>query len=1377
MKRPFLLFITVITLLVSGLLWFIESPHFAHFVKVIASRYIPGNLGLTGDFSELSIKLFPPGFAVNNPRIFVEKRNVAQLPPGSSVRAERIEFNFQPLQLFSGDIRIHEVSIINGKVELLIDEAPTKKRQSSVPSRFEIHWDELLQVKAEAVSLKNVEVNLKFLKSSQGIEFFATRLKVAQWAGHGGLGYQVALDLSRIRGSYLKTFLLPDTIDQVTGGVSLNALGLQLEAFSARIQNTEVSASGQVKGNFFDAKGLFLDGRVNLNGNLSQIAKFYPILDRKSEAPSGLVSFSGKVQGNLKKISETLQAEGEVKVKDLSYRKWTADSLEADLKWQASPSGGEFSLLKAIIKSREQARQGGQVPGGGGRIEVGAVKWAVGSSQAIKVPLKFDRVHVHWLGAPVIKQIYPLEFRLTGSTFLEFLPSTGKKSWEVRGELTTSLDQFQLDNQRYQMNKPLSAVFRIPKINLKGLVVVNSKGIYTSHLSVSLPHSSLSLNGKIDFQTGYDLQAVGNVNLGDLGEIAENAVRGEGAVTVVVKGPPERVVVDIGTDIQNAYYLNLSLGHVKGRLAWDDDPSRLIFGQVEIDKGGTLCSLNGALDLKSADAVNLDVQILRGDIHSLIEIFEYLVKPLSWFPSQLKGNVRGTLKVMGGLSFSSLQIISTLEGMNWDYYGERFRSVHLRGGYSRGKYFVDQLHALKKKGLVTGSVSFDEKKKLEWKLSAEDFALVDFEHISQLDIPVRGKLTIESHGEGREDGLDSLTEVNLGSVSVRGAPLPSSYLKLRTKSGISSLQSNLMGGQGVFEGTYDLNSKKQSYFRAELKQLDFSPFLLLLNPRSMQDRLLSGLISGEMKLNFNSSNLDKANGVLSISEYLLARADARFSLDHPVKTEITNGNFRIDDLAINGKVGQVILGLKSQLGRVEGKVSGDLDNSIVEFFTPSIVQATGISELDFSMSGTLSMPVFFGNAVVRNGAVRIFSLDSPLENIGGLLQLRQNQINVQKLSADLGGGRVSAEGQILLFSNRFPEIALKGVINKAALKIYPFQYIKLNGSINVSGSEPPYLIDGNIIADSALSKEKVLNKKKGGDDLKIFQYAPPALAQGSSGYSKFKLNVDIEAPHGIYVQNDLFRDLEAKGNLTLVNTFEAPRILGTAEVMQGKVLFKDHVFKIQSATVNFDNPAVINPVFDLNAYTDVGAIKIQLYATGRPDKIRIELTSNPAMPESEIVSLLAVGLTSADAKKLSAGDLSAVQQGEAASLVLHSLDFNRELEDKTGFQVHVDESVNKQQGNSAFRASTPGDTAAAPRIVVGRKLGDRLRLSAGSTVGVGTGRSNQVNMDYLVNKDVIFSGVYNNYGVNGSTDSITTNQTNLNQDSFGLDLKFQKRFK
>ncbi len=1377
-KRPFFIFISIISGLIFGLLWFTQSPQFAQVLKSFASKYVPKDLGISGDFSEISIKFFPPGFSLRNAKLQLGSRNLVQLPAGSKIEAKRIDFTFQPFQILSGDIRVHEVAIVDGEVSLVLDMSKLKNKATPQKVQREFHWDELFQVRAEGIAAQNVQFSLKLIDSSDSVSCKIDNLKFAQWSGKGGLGYSLDLNLGEIEGSYLKKLALPDSptsIAKIEGKLFLNALGIQIESLAVASAGINASISGQVKGNILDPKTLLLDGKATVEGKLAQLVKWIPYSMPAGANVDGTASLSGTIQGNLLRPMETLKAYGSVKVNDLSFLDWRADLFQVEGAWEASRSGGQISIEKSSVSSRSLERKlGKQIVGNGGKVEIGPAKWVVGSNSPVSLPLKFENAHVHWLGAGSLEDVFPLDFRLNGTIGAVIVPGGKEQPWEVQAQLDTWVDKFQLSNQRLGLTRPLNVIFSVPRINLNGGLIVNSVGVHTNGLVLSLPRTKVKLAGKFAFKTGYDLRALGQVNFGDLGHIAQNEIRGQGALGLQIKGPAKHVLIDIDVDAKDAYYLGLDLGSLKGRLTWDDGPQYLIFKKPELTKATTHYTVDGYLDLgKNNNDAYLDVNVSQGNIHDFIQIFHGLVDDISWFPHLLNGPVSGTMKVSGGLALNQIHILAELKGTNWEQWGERFKSVYLLGGYDRGKYYIEQFRALKRSGHLAGNISYEANKKVTWKLETEDFSVNDLDYIAQLNVPIRGTLKLQTSGEGIGAAIKSHSNLELLDFKVRGVPMAPSSIVLRTRDGIINTQASVMGGQGVIDAVYDLNPKEWSYFRSELTFLDFSPVLMLFNAKAIQDQSLAGLLSGALNLRFHSGHIERANGNLAISEYVLGRSDAKFSLVHPVTSKVEEGSFNIENLAIQAKGGEASLDLRSRGGELTGTVSGELDMSVAEFFSSALVQANGPSNLDLKIGGSLKKPAITGQIALAGAAFRISSLDSQFENVTGNFFLKDSVLTFKGLQADLGDGKISAGGRIVLYSDRYPELDLEGSATGAKLRIYPFQYAKVNGNIQVHGQSPPYLVDGDVKVLSAVSKEKFLSTKQRGGGLKALQYTPPQSAQGEGGSLGFKLDIDVEAPKGIIIQNDLFRDVEVKGSLKLVNTLEAPGITGTAEVLQGKLLFKDHVFQIISAGAKFDNPNTFNPSFDLSANAEVSGIKIQMYATGKSDSIKIELTSTPTMPESEILSLLAVGITSNDAKKLSANDLSVLQQGEAASLVLHSLDFNRDLEDKTGFHVQLDQSVNPQQGVSAFRPQSQSDTAAAPQITIRRRLGDRLNLSAGSTVGLGTSKSNQVNLDFSVNKNLSISGVFNNYGAYSSADT----QATQTQNSLGLDLKFQKRFK
>ncbi len=1385
MRRPFFIFALVVTCLVVGILTFIQSAPFAGVLKSVAARYLPQDLGVGGDFSEIAVQLFPPGFSLKNPKLWVKERNPIRLPGGSRVEARRIDFTFRPFQIFSGDIRFHQVTIVDGELRLAID--PTQQRaakpsiqSSSANSSHRFRWEELFRIRADGVALENVQILLGPLDEASSLQGVARSARLSRSEDRSTLAYDLELELNQVQGKWLTQLSIPGPTESLRAKARVSASGVEIQQISLSQPGFSLEILGHLRGDILNLQNkLEADLAIKANGDLRLVSSEFQ-RGKKGPLPQGRLMVDGTLQGNMLSPMETLRLAGSIEVDDFKYQAWHAQLFQAKLRWDASPAGGEIILERGVVSSPLSPRSGSEHPGEGGRVEFGPVRWEVSSQRPLSVPVKLEQAHLHWLAAPAVESIYPLDFRLNGETQLVFKPQGSGRSWELQADLKNWLEGFQLDNQQYRKPKPLSTVFQIPKIFLAGQLLVDPTGIRPNHLDVSLPHSVLHLNGKLDFKKGYDLNATGSLDLEDLGRVASNEIRGKGEVSVHVHGAPVAVLVDIDLDVKGGSYLNLALGSIQGRITWDDPNNRLIFSKADLHHGETQYFVDGFIDVGANDRANLDVRVPSGNIQDFIQIFSRLTGDLSWFPHSLNGPFEGALKVRGGLSFPRLIVSSEIDGRDWEFFGERFKTVHLTGGYDRGKYEIEALKALKRTGEIDASVSVEDGRQIQWKVETHHFTVLDFDHVAQSDVPFRGDMKFRSEGRGSIDQVESSTEWNLSRFSVRGIQMASSTTALTTQGGVARWIGSYFGGQAEVSANYDANSKNLSSIHAVANQLDFSPLLLLINKKNMQDSQLAGLLSGEMDLRFRAGAIEKANGSVQISDYLLACTDVRFQLDHPVAVAVADGNFEVAQLTIASKSKKATLDLRNKNDLLEGRIQGELDDSWVYFFLPSVTQVRGASILDFVIGGSIKEPSIEGEARLNGGDLRVEALESPLENLAGTIQIKQNEVIVKNIRSDLGGGRVSVNGTVLLSGQKPPVVALKVALQENKIKVYPFQYAKLSGQLGIRGTSAPYLIDGNIAIDSALSREKMLNQKRASDGFKAVQYLPSTSAKGEAPTSSFKLNISLETPHGVLVQNDLFRDVVAQGKMTLVNTLDTPRVLGRMEVTQGKLIFKDHVFHIQSASALFDSPTVMNPSFDLMAHTEANGVKIQMFATGRKSDMKIEMTSNPSMQESEIFSLLALGLTSSDAKKLSATDLGYIQQGEAASLVLHSLDFNRELEDRTGFQVLVDESVNTQQGVSAFRPQAQNETGAAPQITIKKKFGDRFSVSAGSTMGFGSSKSNQINLDYSVSSDLSVNGVLSNYGSNvaGATSGAATDaQASQTQNSFGLDLKFITRFK
>jgi translocation and assembly module TamB len=246
-------------------------------------------------------------------------------------------------------------------------------------------------------------------------------------------------------------------------------------------------------------------------------------------------------------------------------------------------------------------------------------------------------------------------------------------------------------------------------------------------------------------------------------------------------------------------------------------------------------------------------------------------------------------------------------------------------------------------------------------------------------------------------------------------------------------------------------------------------------------------------------------------------------------------------------------------------------------------------------------------------------------------------------------------------------------------------------------------------------------------------------------------------------------DGEFRGKVRLTGAPESPILFGEGNLVQGKVLFRDRPFILESVKVTFDDPYGMNPKFNASAVSEINQYKIRVLAYGKSSSWKAEFNSTPYLPQNDIYSLLASGTLSSDGgNRFRTRDRSYVNQGEAASLVLHSLDFGKDFQSKTGFQFDVEEAIDQQSARSIFSPQNRADNVAAPKLVIKRQVGRKIGLSFGSTVGVGNQVQREVNAEYRLNNSLSVLGVWNN---------IEEANTRETRTSFGLDLKLNRRFK
>ncbi len=138
---------------------------------------------------------------------------------------------------------------------------------------------------------------------------------------------------------------------------------------------------------------------------------------------------------------------------------------------------------------------------------------------------------------------------------------------------------------------------------------------------------------------------------------------------------------------------------------------------------------------------------------------------------------------------------------------------------------------------------------------------------------------------------------------------------------------------------------------------------------------------------------------------------------------------------------------------------------------------------------------------------------------------------------------------------------------------------------------------------------------------------PGGLNSGGSALDRLRLSVHIAGNRNINVQNELTDVTSGRVDLDIKGTWASPTLTGHVEAGEGTITFQGKRYEITRGNIDFIDPFRIDPVIDIQAEADVRDYRVILAITGRGDRVRVELRSDPPLPQLELVSLVAGGKT------------------------------------------------------------------------------------------------------------------------------------------------------
>jgi hypothetical protein len=193
--------------------------------------------------------------------------------------------------------------------------------------------------------------------------------------------------------------------------------------------------------------------------------------------------------------------------------------------------------------------------------------------------------------------------------------------------------------------------------------------------------------------------------------------------------------------------------------------------------------------------------------------------------------------------------------------------------------------------------------------------------------------------------------------------------------------------------------------------------------------------------------------------------------------------------------------------------------------------------------------------------------------------------------------------------------------------------------------------------------------------------ADTILLDEPEGFKGMDLDVTITIPNSFRVESEKL-SLELEGILHIRQEGDRPIITGELKPRRGRLVFMGRYFDIQRGSVFFYGGDEMNPSFDLTLKARVAEYDISIKLTGTALEPEIELTSDPARSESDIMSLLLFGRSMSD---LDGSQSNLLQQRTAEILMVYGASkLQSEMSGKLGIDLFTFQQSKRDPNETAL---------------------------------------------------------------------------------------------
>jgi translocation and assembly module TamB len=601
------------------------------------------------------------------------------------------------------------------------------------------------------------------------------------------------------------------------------------------------------------------------------------------------------------------------------------------------------------------------------------------------------------------------------------------------------------------------------------------------------------------------------------------------------------------------------------------------------------------------------------------------------------------------------------------------------------------------------------------------------------------------------------------NVTINGRPAGTIALVGRTenKQLNVTLTSGLLGTPQVISAQVDLADEKlPATIETTFNNAELTNLFSIIMPQSTVK--ITGRATGSLKATgplvdedgyFSVGGLQ---GTANLSDLAFRVQDVQLTATSPLLVRFSPTEVFFEKTQFTGPGTNIVLGgvlAVGEGGRQTLTADGQLNLRVLNGLSPDLF-TSGIADVSVRVTGSYERPRLNGTASINSGSVSLLLANErwTISNLRSVVRFNANQAQIDSLAGTMGGGRISASGGARLEGFTLAEFLIN-VHGENVTVPFPENFRStVDTDLEIKGSAREQLVGGIVSLRRAEYTEDIELA-----DLINFRREESIEEGGELEFTHAALFNDlrVEGRNALIVRNNL-ADLVGSVSLLLNGPVKDPVISGRITATSGTLNFRNDRYEITRALMDLPPRRNADPIVNIQGETQIRGYRITVNLTGPLSQPQATVSSEPALPQADVVALITTGqLSTGDA---SASILSQSGLGTATSLLTDAL-INAPAQRATGRLF----GLSRFEINPVIGGRT-GSTPAA-RLTVGKRINKNLSVTYSTNVA---SDPNQIlAVEYRVSDRLSFIALYEQASVRRLTSR---------NDAFSFEIRFRKRF-